>query len=112
MYALVEALTKQDDVRLIETKDYIKNPKPNGYRSLHLIVSIPIYLAHEKKEMEVEIQIRTIAMDSWASLEHQIVYKKDVNLTEEMKKELYECAALTSDLDKRMDDLRKKVFNS
>ena len=111
-YALAEALTKQDDVCLIETKDYIKNPKPNGYRSLHLIVSIPIFLAREKKEMQVEIQIRTIAMDSWASLEHQIVYKKDVNLTAEMEKELYECATLSSDLDKRMDDLRKKVFNT
>ena len=111
-YSLAEALLKQDDVKLIEMKDYIKNPKPNGYRSLHLIVSIPIFLAHEKKEMEVEIQIRTIAMDSWASLEHQIVYKKDVELSSEMEQELFECANMSAELDERMDKLRKKIFNT
>ena len=110
VYALADALLKQDDVVLIETKDYIKNPKENGYRSLHMIVSIPIYLAHTKREMKVEVPIRTIAMDSWASLEHQLVYKKDVELTEEMQAELDECANLSAALDEKMNNLRKSLF--
>ena len=110
VYALADALLKQDDVVLIETKDYIKKPKDNGYRSLHMIVSIPIYLAHEKREMKVEVQIRTIAMDSWASLEHQLVYKKDVELTPEMQAELDECANLSETLDEKMNNLRRSLF--
>ena len=94
---------------LIEKKDYIKNPKPNGYRSLHLIVAIPIFLAHEKKMMKVEIQLRTIAMDFWASLEHQLRYKKDAEFTDEMAQELLECAEISSKLDIRMETLRKQV---
>ena len=74
---LSEALMQQDDIILLERKDYIRNPKPNGYRSLHMIVSVPIFLAHEKKYMRVEIQLRTLAMDFWATLEHQLRYKKD-----------------------------------
>ncbi|MBO5312851.1 MAG: GTP pyrophosphokinase family protein [Clostridia bacterium] len=109
-YTLADALLKQDDVKLIAKKDYIKNPKPNGYRSLHMIVQIPIFLAHEKREMRVEIQIRTISMDSWASLEHQIVYKKDIELTEDMVSELLECAGLSASLDEKMDSLRKRIF--
>ena len=77
VYALAESFLGQDDVTLIERKDYIQNPKPNGYRSLHLIVEIPIFLFEEKKKMKVEIQLRTIAMDFWASLEHNMRYKKD-----------------------------------
>ena len=76
VYMLAESLLKQDDIELIEKKDYIKNPKQNGYRSLHLIVAIPIFLANEKRIMKVEIQLRTIAMDFWATLEHQLKYKK------------------------------------
>ena len=110
VYALADALLKQDDVTLIETKDYIKNPKENGYRSLHMIVSIPIFLAHEKREMKVEVQFRTIAMDSWASLEHQLVYKKDVELTEKMQAELDECANLSATLDEKMNNLKKCLF--
>ena len=106
---LAKALLKQDDVELIEKKDYILNPKPNGYRSLHLIVTVPIYLAHEKRKMRVEIQLRTIAMDFWASLEHQLRYKKDVTFTEEMAKELKFCADLSAELDRRMDHLREQV---
>lgn len=109
VYALAEALLKQDDIELIEKKDYIQNPKPNGYRSLHMIVAIPIFLAHEKRIMKVEIQLRTIAMDFWASLEHQLRYKKDVEFTSAMANELFECAQLSSDLDIRMDNLRKSV---
>lgn len=106
---LAKALLKQDDVELIEKKDYILNPKPNGYRSLHLIVAVPIYLAHEKRKMRVEIQLRTIAMDFWASLEHQLRYKKDVEFTEDMAKELKFCAELSAELDRRMDHLREQV---
>ncbi len=106
VYLLADALLKQDDVTLIEKKDYIENPKPNGYRSLHLIVSVPIFLANEKRMMRVEIQLRTIAMDFWASLEHQLRYKKDTEFTEEMMQELYNCAEISADLDVRMDALR------
>ena len=109
VHTLAKALLKQDDVELIEKKDYILNPKPNGYRSLHLIVAVPIYLAHEKRKMRVEIQLRTIAMDFWASLEHQLRYKKDVKFTEEMGKELKFCADLSAELDRRMDALREQV---
>ena len=112
VYLLADALLKQDDITLVRKKDYIENPKPNGYRSLHLIVSVPIFLAKEKKPMKVEIQLRTIAMDFWASLEHQLRYKKDFEFTEEMAKELFECAEQSAALDKRMDKLRKKVMNS
>ena len=106
---LATALLKQDDVILLEKKDYILNPKPNGYRSLHLIVAVPIFLAHEKRTMRVEIQLRTIAMDFWASLEHQLRYKKDVDFTDDMAKELKFCADLSAELDRRMDALREQV---
>ena len=106
---IAKALLKQDDVELIEQKDYILNPKENGYRSLHLIVTVPIYLAHEKRKMRVELQLRTIAMDFWASLEHQLRYKKDVEFTDEMAKELKFCAELSAELDRRMDHLRESV---
>ena len=78
IYRLAALLEKQDDIILLEKKDYIKNPKPNGYRSLHLILDIPIFLSNEKKHMKVEVQFRTIAMDFWASLEHKLKYKKNV----------------------------------
>lgn len=109
VYMLADALLKQDDIKLIEKKDYIKNPKPNGYRSLHLIVSVPIFLAKTKRQMKVEIQLRTIAMDSWASLEHQLKYKKDFTFTEKMESELFYCAKLSAELDLRMDSLRNLV---
>ena len=109
VYVLADAFLKQDDVKLLLIKDYIKKPKKNGYRSLHMIVSIPIYLAHEKREMKVEIQFRTIAMDSWASMEHQIVYKKDIEISDEMHRELDECAHLSQLLDEKMNELRKKL---
>lgn len=109
VYLLADALLKQDDITLLEKKDYIANPKPNGYRSLHLIVTVPIFLEHEKRIMQVEIQLRTIAMDFWASLEHQLRYKKDFDFTEEMAKELQDCADLSAKLDARMDSLRESV---
>lgn len=109
VYAMRNALIHQDDVVLLEEKDYIKNSKPNGYRSLHLIVGIPIFLAKEKKMMKVEVQLRTIAMDFWASLEHQLRYKKNSDFTMEMAEELTECARISADLDLRMDAIRKSV---
>ncbi|MBR4278999.1 MAG: GTP pyrophosphokinase family protein [Clostridia bacterium] len=111
VYMLAEALLKQDDITLVQAKDYINSPKPNGYRSLHLIVTVPIFLAHEKKLMKVEIQLRTIAMDSWASLEHQLKYKKDYDFDDRMVNELLRCAELSSELDARMDALREIVHN-
>lgn len=109
VYTLAEALLKQDDITLLEKKDYIANPKSNGYRSLHLIVSVPIFFSNEKHMVRVEIQLRTIAMDFWASLEHQLRYKKDVEFTGEMANELYECAQISAALDRRMDALRKSI---
>lgn len=106
---IAEAFLKQDDIVLLQKKDYITNPKANGYRSLHLIVSVPIYLSSGKRMTKVEIQLRTIAMDFWASLEHQLRYKQDTVFTEEMARELLECAQLSATLDRRMDDLRKSV---
>ena len=109
VYMLADAFLAQDDITLIQKKDYIANPKPNGYRSLHLIVSVPIFLAHEKRVMKAEIQLRTIAMDSWASLEHQLRYKKDFEFTEHMANELQICAHLSAELDARMDALRDLI---
>lgn len=109
VYLLAKALLKQDDITLLEEKDYIKTPKENGYRSLHLIVSVPIFLEREKRVMPVEIQLRTIAMDFWASLEHQLRYKKDFDFTPRMAEELKDCAELSSLLDGRMDSLRSCV---
>ncbi len=110
VYTLASALLQQDDIRLVVMKDYIAKPKENGYRSLHMIVEIPIFLAKEKRPMKVEIQLRTIAMDFWASLEHQLRYKKEIDFTNEMARELFECAEKSAELDKRMDELRKNVL--
>lgn len=106
---LAIALLRQDDITLLQKKDYIECPKENGYRSLHMIVTIPVYLANENKRVKVEIQLRTIAMDFWASLEHQLRYKSNAEFTPEMAKELYQCAQLSAELDNRMDRLRKSV---
>lgn len=111
VYRVADALLAQDDITLIRAKDYIKNPKPNGYRSLHLIVIVPIFLPKEKQYVKVEIQIRTIAMDFWAALEHQLKYKKTYAFTEEMQQELYECAEISASLDCRMNELRKAVLD-
>lgn len=110
VYLLAKALLAQDDIGLISIKDYIRNPKPNGYRSLHLIVTVPIFLVHEKKIMRVEIQLRTIAMDSWAALEHQLKYKKDNDFSDDMIDELSHCAKISADLDMRMDRLKGSVY--
>ena len=110
VYTIAEAFLKQDDIVLLEKKDYISNPKPNGYRSLHIVVAIPIFLESEKRMMKVEIQFRTIAMDFWASLEHQLCYKKESNCSKAVAEELLQCAELSAQLDLRMDRLRKSVL--
>lgn len=105
IYKIANAFLKQDDVTLIQKKDYIRKPKENGYRSLHLVVSIPIFLYNQKKMMNVEVQFRTIAMDCWASLEHKIRYKKNLEADEHTDSELYGCAMLCAQLDERMDKI-------
>lgn len=109
VYMLADALLNQDDITLIEKKDYIANPKQNGYRSLHLIVEIPIFLANEKRIMKVEIQLRTIAMDFWASLEHKIYYKFEGQAPAYISHELKECADMVSALDEKMLSLNEAV---
>ncbi|MCM1542598.1 MAG: GTP pyrophosphokinase family protein [Blautia sp.] len=109
IYRLAEMLTRQDDIILLKKKDYIESPKPNGYRSLHLILSVPIFLADEKKFMKVEVQFRTIAMDFWASLEHKLKYKKDIDNTDEIEQQLRVCADSIEALDYRMQELRDRI---
>ena len=109
IYKLSELLLSQDDIILVEVKDYIKNPKPNGYRSLHLIIEIPIFLSKEKKHMRVEVQFRTIAMDFWASLEHQLKYKKKIENPEKIANELKYCADVITEVDMRMQDIRYMI---
>ena len=108
IYALVNMFTRQDDIKVIEIKDYIKNPKENGYRSLHLIVEVPIFLSNITKYVRVEVQFRTIAMDFWASLEHEIKYKKNIN-SQEIFNELKELATASNILDEKMKNIRNKV---
>lgn len=109
IYQLEEAFLKQDDIRLVERKDYIANPKSNGYRSLHLIVEIPIFLHDHKRLMRVEVQFRTISMDWWASLEHKIQYKKGLQESDHVDQELFECAKMSAELDSRMEKLQQFV---
>lgn len=113
IYILAEKLCSQDDVTVVEVKDYIKNPKPNGYRSLHLILEVPIFLIDAKKHMKVEVQFRTIAMDFWASLEHKVRYKKDIGDNDALIfEELKNCADEISKLDIRMQEIRNQINNS
>lgn len=109
IYKMSELLLSQDDIKVVQIKDYIKNPKPNGYRSLHLILEIPIFLSEGKKHMCVEVQFRTIAMDFWASLEHQLKYKKKIENPEQIAKELKHCADVITEVDMRMQDIRYMI---
>jgi putative GTP pyrophosphokinase len=109
IYAIAEMLEKQDDIIVIDKEDYISSPKPNGYRSLHMDVEIPVFFSDKKQKMRVEVQIRTIAMDFWASLEHQIYYKKGLHAPESIIRELKECAETISVTDFRMQDIRKEL---
>lgn len=112
IYRLSKLFTRQDDIILLREKDYIKNPKPNGYRSLHLIVGVPVYLSNEKMYVKAEVQFRTIAMDFWASLEHKLKYKKNVDNADEIVLQLKQCADSIEELDYQMQDIRNKIDKS
>ena len=109
IYKIAELLLKQKDITLIKKKDYIAYPKENGYRSLHLVVKIPVFLSNRVESVPVEIQIRTVAMDFWASLEHQLRYKQDKNTSHLINTELLECAESAAALDLKMQNLYKRV---
>ena len=111
IYSIAEAISKQNDVEVLKIKDYVTNPKENGYSSYHMIVSVPIYLVNAVVDTKVEIQIRTIAMDYWASLEQKIYYKFEGNAPKEIRKELKECADLVSYLDDKMLSINNEVNN-
>ena len=114
IYEIEKLFLEQEDIELIKRKDYIENPKPSGYRSLHLIVRTPIYTENGKKNMFVEVQLRTIAMDFWATLEHKLRYKKNIDpdLMQELSDELQSCAEESSQMDLRMQAVRKKLDNA
>lgn len=111
IYMLADCLLSQDDITLIEKKDYIKHPKKSGYRSLHLIIEVPIFLKNGKKNIKVEVQLRTIAMDFWASLEHKLRYKNNIDESEVelLERELIECSEISAALDKRMEEIRNRI---
>ena len=111
IYKLADSFLKQDDITLIERKDYIQHPKESGYRSLHLIVQVPIFLQDTKKLVYVEVQFRTIAMDFWASLEHKLRYKKDIpaETADAIARQLQDCAEVVARTDKQMYDIRKQI---
>ncbi len=110
IYAVARMLVSQDDIRVIAVKDYISNPKDNGYRSYHLIVEVPVFFSDRKKDMREEVQVRTIAMDFWASLDHQLKYKKDIgDAAEEISEELRKCAEVIAKTDRHMLVIRKSI---
>lgn len=110
IYSVANMLVSQDDITVIAIKDYISHPKPNGYRSYHLILEVPVFFSEQKKNMRVEVQIRTIAMDFWASLDHQLKYKKDLGLaSDEIGEELRQCAEVIAATDQRMLEIRRKL---
>lgn len=109
IYTISEMIQQQKDVKLIETKDYIKNPKENGYKSLHLILSIPVFMTDREEEVYIELQIRTVAMDFWASLEHKIYYKYNGDIPAELEEEITEAAHIANQLDLKMENLNEEV---
>lgn len=110
IYRIAEMISNQSDIKVLSVKDYIKNPKPSGYRSYHMIVSVPIFLSDRSADTKVEIQIRTVAMDFWASLEHKINYKFEGNAPVFIKNELIECSKIIYELDERMLSLNDEVL--
>lgn len=111
IYSISDMLTRQDDIKIIKIKDYIKEPKPNGYRSLHLIVEIPVFFSDRTLPLKAEIQIRTIGMDFWASLEHKLKYKNNIDISEIISEELEKCAAIISTADLTMQKIKHDVDN-
>ena len=109
IYRIAEIIGNQRDIKVVSVKDYIVNPKPSGYKSYHMIVTVPVYLSDRIMDTKVEIQIRTVAMDFWASLEHKINYKFEGNVPVYLKNELIECAKIVSQLDDRMLTLNDEV---
>lgn len=109
IYDVANMLVNQDDVKLVQIKDYIKKPKSNGYRSLHLVIEVPVFFSNEKRQMKVEVQIRTIAMDFWSTIEHDVEYKHIISANDDIKAELKECATISHDLDLRMQEIKTKL---
>ena len=110
IYRIAEMISNQKDIRVLTVKDYIMNPKKSGYRSYHMIVSLPVYLSDRIVNVKVEIQIRTVAMDFWASLEHKIQYKFEGKAPARINEELHECATMVSDLDEKMLRLNEEIL--
>lgn len=109
IYRLAELIGNQSDLKVLSIKDYIRHPKESGYKSYHMLVSVPIFLTDSVVDTKVEIQIRTIAMDFWASLEHKLKYKKDIDHSEEIAQELEVCAEIISSMDERMQEIRNRI---
>lgn len=109
IYEIANMFVRQDDVTLIQIKDYIKKPKENGYRSLHLTIEIPVYFSDSKRKLRVEVQIRTIAMDFWASLEHDMKYKRDIVIKESLRSDLKTCAEIIADTDLKMQKIKDEL---
>jgi len=109
IYVIRENLMKQSDLLIVGEKDYIKNPKPNGYRSLHLLIEVPVFMIEKRETVVIEVQIRSVAMDVWARLEHKLYYKKNIAIPQHLIDELAECAELTNMLDEKMQHIRAEV---
>ena len=109
IYTVADMLMRQDDLTLLEKKDYIRSPKPNGYRSLHLILEVPIFLSEATKPVRIELQLRTIAMDFWASLEHQLRYKSDIEVPPQISDDLKACADVIAATDEEMQRIAKEL---
>ncbi len=109
IYKISDMIAKQDDIVVVEIRDYIKNPKPNGYRSYHMIVEVPVFFSDSKQLIRVEIQIRTVAMNFWASLEHRLKYKNNATDTEEIANDLKECADVIANTDLKMLEIKGKI---
>lgn len=112
VYTIEQLLLRQEDIKLLKRKDYINNPKPNGYKSLHLVVSIPVFLAERVEVTPVEIQIRTIGMDMWASLEHKLRYKNTHISTEQYQDKLKECSAEITNVERKMQEMNNEIYKS
>lgn len=110
IYTMSELLLKQSDINLIKIKDYCKNPKPSGYRSLHVVITVPVFLVNSRATVPVEIQFRSIAMDTWASLEHELKYKNKGALSEDIQLQLTQCATTLAAVDEQMERIRHQVF--